>query len=250
MGHGLAVWTPRRCGGRRVLNHGIGSSRPGGGTPQGYRRFSSVRPGTILVICAGNVCRSPYLERRLAQELEGASVHRCLERRHSELVGRDMDPGSEGLLERAGAWSEGFVARRLTAELVAGADLVITAAREHRTAAAQLHPRALRRVFTLCGTSLTCSTALTSPGPNRLTPTRRGCVTWRGCGHAPGSRGGASTTSTSLTPIGRLRCCRWRPISRRRCLRWSPRCVVALPAHLITPGSERRRSRRVNPPRA
>jgi protein-tyrosine phosphatase len=106
------------------------------------------RPGTILVICTGNVCRSPYLERRLAQELEGTSIG-VSSAGTAALVGRDMDPGSKALLERAGAWSEGFVARQLTAELVAGADLVITAAREHRTAAAQLHPRALRRVFTL-----------------------------------------------------------------------------------------------------
>jgi protein-tyrosine phosphatase len=33
--------------------------------------------------------------------------------------------------------------------MVAGADLVLTAAREHRTAVAQLHPAALRRVFTV-----------------------------------------------------------------------------------------------------
>jgi protein-tyrosine phosphatase len=41
------------------------------------------------------------------------------------------------------------VARQLTPDLVAEADLVITAAREHRGAAARLHPAALRRAMTL-----------------------------------------------------------------------------------------------------
>ncbi len=104
--------------------------------------------GSILVVCTGNVCRSPYLERRLAQELHGTGIEVASAGTRG-LVGHDMDPTSKALLERAGAPAEGFAARRLEAADVEGADLVLTAAREHRTAAARLHPAALNRVMTL-----------------------------------------------------------------------------------------------------
>ncbi|HWG93012.1 MAG TPA: hypothetical protein VNU66_02150, partial [Mycobacteriales bacterium] len=42
-----------------------------------------------------------------------------------------------------------FRARELVAEHVAGADLVLTATREHRASAVVLHPRASARTFTL-----------------------------------------------------------------------------------------------------
>ena len=42
----------------------------------------------------------------------------------------------------------GFVARQLTAAMVAEADLVLTATRTHRGKVATLHPKALRYVFT------------------------------------------------------------------------------------------------------
>ena len=105
-------------------------------------------PGTILVVCTGNVCRSPYIERRLRRDLDGTGIRVTSAGTHA-LVGRDMDPSTKVLLERAGADTEGFAARHLTRDMVAEADLVLTAAREHRTAAAQLHPSALRRVVTL-----------------------------------------------------------------------------------------------------
>lgn len=106
------------------------------------------RPGSLIVVCTGNVCRSPYIERRLAQQLAGTGIE-VTSAGTRALIGRDMDPGTRALLERAGADSAGFAARQLTPELVAGADLVVTAARAHRTAAARLHPSALGRVLTL-----------------------------------------------------------------------------------------------------
>jgi protein-tyrosine phosphatase len=104
--------------------------------------------GSVLVVCTGNVCRSPYIERRLAKELEGTGI-RVTSAGTRALVGRDMDRSTRALLEQAGTDVAGFAARQLTTDLVAEADLVLTAAREHRTAAAQLSPSALRRVMTL-----------------------------------------------------------------------------------------------------
>jgi protein-tyrosine phosphatase len=109
---------------------------------------SVMSAGNVLVLCTGNVCRSPYVERRLRQELAGTGIAVTSAGTHA-LVGRDMDAGTRELLQHSGIDIEGFTARELTAELVSGADLVIAAAREHRAAAARLHPAAMRRTFTL-----------------------------------------------------------------------------------------------------
>lgn len=104
--------------------------------------------GSVLVVCTGNVCRSPYVERRLRHELAGTGIE-VASAGTSALVGRDMDISSRELLEHVGVDAAGFTARALTAELVSGADLVVAAAREHRAAAARLAPSALRRTLTL-----------------------------------------------------------------------------------------------------
>ena len=107
-----------------------------------------VRAGAVLVVCTGNVCRSPYLERRLRHELGGTGID-VTSAGTQALVGHDMDAGTRDLLQHKGIDAAAFSARQLTADLVASADLVITAAREHRAAAARLHPAAMARTFTL-----------------------------------------------------------------------------------------------------
>lgn len=104
--------------------------------------------GHILVVCTGNVCRSPYLERLLAHELDGTGISVRSAGTHA-LVGRPMEDGSRGLLAARGIDGGDFVAQQLTAELVREAGLVIGAAREHVDAVVRLHPRALRYAFAL-----------------------------------------------------------------------------------------------------
>ena len=107
-----------------------------------------VASGSIVVVCTGNVCRSPYIERRLRQELSGTAIT-VTSAGTQALVGLDMDTMTRRLLDRAGADMSDFAARELTSELVAAADLVLTAAREHRSHSVRLHPAALSRVLTL-----------------------------------------------------------------------------------------------------
>lgn len=104
--------------------------------------------GAVLVVCTGNVARSPYLERRLRQLLDPTTVS-VSSAGTGALAGQSMDAESAALLERCGADSSGFTARQLRAPMVEQADLVVCAAREHRAAVVQLHPRALRYAFTL-----------------------------------------------------------------------------------------------------
>jgi protein-tyrosine phosphatase len=106
------------------------------------------KPGSVLVVCTGNVCRSPYIERRLRHELRGTGIE-VSSAGTSALAGFDMDAGTRALLRQNGIDADGFVARQLTAGLLAGADLVVAAAREHRAMAARLHPAAMARTVTL-----------------------------------------------------------------------------------------------------
>ena len=104
--------------------------------------------GTVLVVCTGNVCRSPYIERRLRDELTGTGIQ-VNSAGTGALVGQDMEAGTRQCLQTAGADVTSFTARPLMSHLVSRADLVLTAAREHRALAVRLHPAALRTTFTL-----------------------------------------------------------------------------------------------------
>lgn len=103
----------------------------------------------ILFVCTGNVHRSALAERLLAARLPPGSAVR------PESAGTEAWPrcGMEGatraVLEELGGDGSGFAARPLTAQLVAGATLVLGLAREHREAAVRLAPWAMRRCFTL-----------------------------------------------------------------------------------------------------
>ncbi|MDN5797010.1 MAG: low molecular weight phosphatase family protein [Intrasporangium sp.] len=108
---------------------------------------ASARNGRVLVVCTGNVCRSPYMERRLAQVLEGTGVE-VVSGGTAALVGQGMDPGTAHELGQVGVSVVGFVSTQVTAQRVGEADLVLTAAREHRATVAQLHAKALRYCFT------------------------------------------------------------------------------------------------------
>ena len=61
-----------------------------------------------------------------------------------------MDPTAAAQLVRLGGDPTDFRGRQLTAELIAAADLVLTATRAHRRVVLGELPEALRRTFTMC----------------------------------------------------------------------------------------------------
>ncbi len=65
------------------------------------------------------------------------------------LEGWEVNPPAAARLAALGVPYDDFRARRLVEEMVAEADLVLTATREHRSAAVTLVPRAASRTFTL-----------------------------------------------------------------------------------------------------
>lgn len=102
---------------------------------------------SILVVCTGNICRSPLAERLLGPRLgEGFAVSSA---GVQGLEGWEMDEQAAAELRRLGGDPSGFRARRLREMDAVRADLVLTADRTHRSAVLALAPEALRRAFTL-----------------------------------------------------------------------------------------------------
>ena len=109
--------------------------------------------GRILIVCTGNICRSPFIERLLQRQLDerrprsdrGILVHSA---GTGALTGSAMDKRAAAQLLAYGGDPVGFRARDLTPALIAESDLVLTATRAHRGKVATMYPKVLRQVFT------------------------------------------------------------------------------------------------------
>lgn len=113
---------------------------------------TATRPaGTILTVCTGNICRSPMGEVLLRSALKDVDV-----RVHSAgtqaLVGHEMTAQAKDLAVAHGADAADAAAHRarlIDVQVLQGADLVLTMAREHRSHSVQLAPAVLHRAFTV-----------------------------------------------------------------------------------------------------
>jgi protein-tyrosine phosphatase len=108
----------------------------------------------ILAVCTGNICRSPFIERLLRARLTekfllDAWRFEVTSAGTGALTGHEMDPTAAATLRAHGGEPRGFVARDLDADLIVEADLVLTAAREHRGAVVTELPRASAKTVTL-----------------------------------------------------------------------------------------------------
>lgn len=107
----------------------------------------------LLFVCTANICRSPMaaeltrLRLRAAARSGGEDILVSSAGPHGH-DGADMGPGAAAVLHSLGGRTIGFSARALTGPLLAAADLVLTAERRHRAAAA-LHPRSHAKLFTI-----------------------------------------------------------------------------------------------------
>lgn len=105
----------------------------------------------VLLVCTGNICRSPVAEILLREHWGGEWELHLASAGTQAYVGSAIYSPIRKLLVERGLPDDGpfFAARQLTAELVQGADLVLGMTREHRAAVVVLHPPAVRRTFTL-----------------------------------------------------------------------------------------------------
>jgi protein-tyrosine phosphatase len=103
----------------------------------------------VLVVCTGNIARSPMAQRLLQHRLGPESGITVGSAGTWGREGSPMEADAITALAEVGVGPDGFRARELTADMVRGSSLVLGATREHRAAAVGLDPGAVRRTFTL-----------------------------------------------------------------------------------------------------
>lgn len=93
----------------------------------------------ILVVCLGNICRSPTAERILQKKLPN---HRISSAGLRALAGEDADFQAITTALKHGIIVAGHTARQLTAEMCDQADLILVMEPEHIDMVADIHPPA------------------------------------------------------------------------------------------------------------
>lgn len=107
-----------------------------------------MRRFTILAVCTANICRSPTIEILLRDRLD-SSRFEIASAGVRGLPAAPIDSMVVLELARLGHSVTSFRSRALDAHHVKEAQLVLTAAREHRAEVLALSPQALRKTFTL-----------------------------------------------------------------------------------------------------
>ncbi|NUT31693.1 MAG: phosphotyrosine protein phosphatase [Hamadaea sp.] len=111
-------------------------------------------PFTVLHVCMGNICRSPMAERLLAHEVRLAGGADELVHSHSAGTGgwhegEEMNPPAARQVKARGADPADFAARKLRADHIDVADLILTATADQAEYVTALRPDAAARTFVL-----------------------------------------------------------------------------------------------------
>ncbi len=105
----------------------------------------------ILVVCTGNICRSPMAEGFLREELADRDI-KSLSVSSCGVAAWDGNPATVEAVEAMGERGidiGGHAARRLAGWMLDETDLVLAMAVEHREAVVRMNPDALDRAFTI-----------------------------------------------------------------------------------------------------
>ncbi|WP_282041301.1 low molecular weight protein-tyrosine-phosphatase [Halomonas alimentaria] len=100
----------------------------------------------ILVVCTGNICRSPVAEAMLRRALPGKQLSSA---GLGALVGQGVEPTARELAEADGLDVTDHQARQLTREMLAQADLILVMSTGQRRAVGELAPEALGKTMLL-----------------------------------------------------------------------------------------------------
>jgi protein-tyrosine phosphatase len=119
----------------------------------------------VVMVCTGNICRSPMMERVAARQAEKAGLNVTFTSggTSSEEAGNPIDHRARRVLERAGYDAGHHRAHQVTAKEVAEADLVIAAEEHHRQRLLRLAPQADIRLLSAFDPDLADGTGLPDP---------------------------------------------------------------------------------------
>lgn len=131
--------------------------------------MSEALNGSLLIVCAANVCRSPFAAFLLAQSLPDVDVTSV------GVTARTGDRLCEFTRERIVALPEGpefadaHAATRIDTDSIEAADLILTASEAERSAVAVLVPSARTRTFTLVEAAHSARSLASLPEDGSLT---------------------------------------------------------------------------------
>lgn len=103
----------------------------------------------VLVVCVGNICRSPMAEALLRARLGRRPRFTVSSAGVSALVGHPADPAALELMRLRGIDITGHRARQVTPDLVAAHDLVLVMERGHEAAVLGIVPQARGKVHSI-----------------------------------------------------------------------------------------------------
>ena len=103
-----------------------------------------MRIQNILVICIGNICRSPMAEYMLKQAYSNRLVHSA---GISGLTGHPADEKAKKCMQQLGINISAHVARKLNAELIRQADLILVMSQNQQKYIEQQWPFAKGKTF-------------------------------------------------------------------------------------------------------
>jgi protein-tyrosine phosphatase len=102
----------------------------------------------ILIVCVGNICRSPTAEFIFREKLKHRDIHVSSAGLRA-LVGRPMDDHAMQILKERGIDAAEHRARQLDPSMLRQADLVLAMEREHLAAVSRMAPEASGKMFLL-----------------------------------------------------------------------------------------------------
>ena len=100
----------------------------------------------ILVLCIGNICRSPIAEALLRQQFPDKTIASA---GLGALVGYPADPMSIEVSAEQGVDLSAHRARQLSSWMCQAADLILVMEQRHKVEVEQLHPLVRGKVFRL-----------------------------------------------------------------------------------------------------
>lgn len=103
---------------------------------------------SVLMVCSGNLCRSPIAEQLLRARTSGYPISISSAGTIAD-DGKPMPDEAAAISRRYGGDPSNHYSRLLSEAQLRDADLVLTATRAHRSAVVQMLPRMSRRAFTM-----------------------------------------------------------------------------------------------------
>lgn len=100
----------------------------------------------ILVLCQGNICRSPVAEAMLRQRLPDKQIQSA---GFVALVGQGAEPTAAEIASANGLDLSKHIARQVTVDMMQWADLILVMSQSQRSQVGQLVPQAMGKTLLL-----------------------------------------------------------------------------------------------------